>query len=157
MDSAASGAVAVADPVEGGDVGDELAGGESGRHRLVLGHERQPGVHPAVGDAGRRRRTLTEPCFSEASPAIARIIVVLPAPLGPSSPVIPAPNEQLTSDRATFCPNHTDASRTSTVGSATNAGSSPTDAAEAATPCSSVPLRWRRELLAALAHRSNHR
>ena len=54
---------------------------------------------------------------------MARISVVLPAPFGPSSPVTPGPNEQLSSDSATFGPNHTDTSVTSTVASATNAGS----------------------------------
>ena len=54
---------------------------------------------------------------------MARISVVLPAPFGPSSPVTPGPNEQLSSDSATFGPNHTDTPRPSTVASATNAGS----------------------------------
>ena len=49
--------------------------------------------------------------------------VVLPAPFGPSRPVTPGPNEQLSSDRATFCPNHTETVSTSTVASATKAGS----------------------------------
>ena len=55
---------------------------------------------------------------------MARMSVVLPAPLGPSRPVTPGPNEQDSSDRATLGPNHTDTSVTSTVGSATKAGSS---------------------------------
>ena len=57
-------------------------------------------------------------------PVIARIRVVLPAPFGPSSPVTPGPNEQLSSDSATLAPNHTETSSTSTVGVAANAGSS---------------------------------
>ena len=56
-------------------------------------------------------------------PVIARISVVLPAPFGPSRPVTPGPNEQLSSDSATFCRNHTDTLSTVTVASATNAGS----------------------------------
>ena len=55
---------------------------------------------------------------------MARISVVLPAPLGPSRPVTPGPNEQLSSDRATLGPNHTERSRTWTVASVANAGSS---------------------------------
>ena len=39
---------------------------------------------------------------------MARISVVLPAPLGPSRPVTPGPNEQLSSDSATLGPNHTE-------------------------------------------------
>jgi hypothetical protein len=39
---------------------------------------------------------------------MARIRVVLPAPLGPSSPLTPGPNEHVSSDSATFGPNHTD-------------------------------------------------
>ena len=46
---------------------------------------------------------------------MARISVVLPAPLGPSRPVTPGPNEQLSSDSATFGPNQTERSVTSTV------------------------------------------
>ena len=57
-------------------------------------------------------------------PVIARISVVLPAPFGPSRPVTPGPNEQLSSDSATFCRNHTDTLSTVTVASSTNAGSS---------------------------------
>ena len=56
-------------------------------------------------------------------PVIARINVVLPAPFGPRRPVTPGPNEQLSSDSATFGPNHTDTSVISTVGSGANAGS----------------------------------
>ena len=55
---------------------------------------------------------------------MARMSVVLPAPFGPSRPVTPGPNEQLSSDSATFWPNHTETSPTSTVASVTNAGSS---------------------------------
>ena len=63
---------------------------------------------------------------------MARMRVVLPAPLGPSRPVTPAPKLQLSSDSATFCPNHTDTSLATTVASATKAGSSAAAAAEAA-------------------------
>ncbi len=56
----------------------------------------------------------TVPWLTPTSPVIARISVVLPAPLGPSRPVTPGPNEQLSSDSATFGPNHTDTSTTST-------------------------------------------
>ena len=52
----------------------------------------------------------------------------------------PGPNEQLSSESATFWPNHTETSSTSTLGSATNAGSV-VDIGETA----------------ALAHRSTHR
>ena len=48
--------------------------------------------------------------------------VVFPAPLGPSNPAIPGPNEQLTSETATFWPNHFDTAVTSTVGAETWAG-----------------------------------
>ena len=37
-----------ATPVEVGDVAHELPGGEPGRHRLVLGHQRHPAVHLPV-------------------------------------------------------------------------------------------------------------
>ena len=50
-------------------------------------------------------------------PVIARMSVVLPAPLGPSRPVTPGPNEQLSSDSATFCRNQTDTLATVTVAS----------------------------------------
>ena len=66
----------------------------------------------------------TVPWLTPTRPVIARISVVLPAPFGPSRPVTPGPNEQLSSDSATFGPNHTDTSATSTVASAANAGSS---------------------------------
>ena len=46
----------------------------------------------------------TAPWLTPTSPVIARISVVLPAPLGPSRPVTPGPNEQLSSERATFGP-----------------------------------------------------
>ena len=55
---------------------------------------------------------------------MARMRVVFPAPFGPRRPVTPAPNEQLSSESATFCPNHTDTSLATTIGLATNAGSS---------------------------------
>jgi hypothetical protein len=65
----------------------------------------------------------TAPWLTPSSPVIARIRVVLPAPLGPSNPVTPGPNEQLSSDSATLGPNHTETSVTSTVASVTKAGS----------------------------------
>ena len=73
------------------------------------------GTRPTVACTRRSRRgsrpsTRTVPWLTAASPAIARISVVLPAPFGPSRPVTPGPNEQLSSDRATFCPNHTETS-----------------------------------------------
>jgi hypothetical protein len=40
--------VAVGDAVEVGDVADELAGSEAGRHGLVLRHQRHPGMHLPV-------------------------------------------------------------------------------------------------------------
>ena len=42
--------------------------------------------------------------------------VVLPAPFGPSRPVIPGPNEQETLETATFWPNHLEISVISMVG-----------------------------------------
>ena len=42
------GRVAVGDAVEVGDVAHELARGEPGRHRFVLGHEREPAEHLAI-------------------------------------------------------------------------------------------------------------
>ena len=65
-------------------------------------------------------------------PVMARISVVLPAPLGPRRPVTPGPNEQLSSDRATFWPNHTDTRSATTVASATKAGSRPSGPRRAA-------------------------
>ena len=56
--------------------------------------------------------------------------VVLPAPLGPSKPVRPGPNEQLTWDTATFCPNHFETSVASTVASSTQAGDDVTSASD---------------------------
>ena len=56
-------------------------------------------------------------------PEIIRNSVVLPAPFGPSTPVMPGPNEQVTSETATLVPNHFETPATSTVGSATKAGS----------------------------------
>ena len=102
--------------VQSGDVADELAGGE---HRRAPPRPRAP----APGTAGPRgpsggcaRATRTVPVFGPSSPVIARMSVVLPAPFGPSRPVTPGPNEQLSSDSATFGPNHTETSSTSTVG-----------------------------------------
>ena len=54
---------------------------------------------------------MTVPVLGPMRPVIARISVVLPAPFGPSRPVTPGPNEQLSSDSATFGPNHTETSR----------------------------------------------
>src|SRR5712671_4468942 len=65
----------------------------------------------------------TVPWLTLTRPVIARISVVLPAPLGPSRPVTPGPNEQLSSDNATFCRNHTETLLTVTVASGANAGS----------------------------------
>ena len=73
---------------------------------------------------GSRPSTRTRPVFTPIRPVMARMSVLLPAPLGPSSPVTPGPNEQASSDSATFWPNQTDAWSTSTVASATKAGSS---------------------------------
>ena len=44
-----------------------------------------------------------------------RSSVVFPAPFGPSRPVTPGSNESVTSDNATFWPNHFDTARASTV------------------------------------------
>ena len=49
--------------------------------------------------------------------------VVFPAPFGPSRPVRPGPNEQVTAETATFNPNHFETSVTVTVASSTMAGS----------------------------------
>ena len=46
------------------------------------------------------------PTEGDSKPASTLSRVVLPAPLGPSSPVTPGPKEQRTSETATFCPNH---------------------------------------------------
>ena len=46
----------------------------------------------------------TVPWLTSMRPVIARMSVVLPAPFGPSRPVTPGPNEQLSSDSATFWP-----------------------------------------------------
>ena len=56
------------------------------------------------------------------SPAIILKSVVFPAPLGPSNPVIPGPNEQETLETATFWPNHLEISLISMVGLGTKAG-----------------------------------
>ena len=73
---------------------------------------------PARGSAGprgrsadRTPRTRTAPVLGPTSPVMARMSVVLPAPFGPRRPVTPGPNEQLSSDRATLGPNHTERSR----------------------------------------------
>ena len=108
---AASRRVAVGDAVQVGDVAHELARGQPGRHGLVLGHERHAARAPGGRGAGRGRSTRTVPWLTPTSPVMARISVVLPAPFGPSRPVTPGPNEQLSSDSATFCPNHTETSR----------------------------------------------
>src|SRR3954471_16274567 len=72
---------------------------------------------------GSRPSIRTVPWLTPTRPVIARISVVLPAPFGPSNPVTPGPNEQLSSDRATLGPNHTDTLEISTVASLANAGS----------------------------------
>ena len=107
---------AIGDPAQVGAVAHELARREPGRHGLVLGHERQVAGARRGRGAGRGRRRRTRPWLTPIVPVIARISVVLPAPLGPSSPVTPGPNEQLSSDSATLAPNHTETSSTSTVG-----------------------------------------
>ena len=48
LGSAASGALAIGDAVEVGDVADELSSGEPGGHGLVLGHQRHARVHLAI-------------------------------------------------------------------------------------------------------------
>src|SRR2546423_5045160 len=68
--------------------------------------------------------THTCPAETEVSPVMARISVVFPAPLGPSSPVTPGPNEHDSSESATLGPKKTDTPEQTTVGSGTNAGSS---------------------------------
>ena len=87
--SAVVGRVPVGDAVEVGDVAHELAGGEPGRHRFVLGHERQRAVHTSRSRRGSRPSTRTVPWLTPIRPVIARISVVLPAPFGPSRPVTP--------------------------------------------------------------------
>ena len=104
----AVGRVAVGDAVQLGDVAHELPGGEPGRHGLVLGHQRHRARARCGRGGGRGRRRARVPWLTPTSPVIARISVVLPAPFGPSRPVTPGPNEQLSSDSATFGPNHTD-------------------------------------------------
>ncbi len=71
---------------------------------------------------GSRPSTVTVPVEGVSSPTTMRRRVVFPAPLGPSRPVTPGPNEQVRSDTATFCPNHFDTWRISMVGSATQEG-----------------------------------
>ena len=112
----------IGDAVEVGDVADELARGEPARHRFVLRYQREPAEHLAIA-AGVAAFDRTLPWLTSMRPVIARISVVLPAPLGPSRPVTPGPNEQLSSDSATFWRNHTDTLSTVTVASSTNAGS----------------------------------
>src|SRR5437773_1626091 len=68
--------------------------------------------------------THTWPTETETRPVTARISVVLPAPFGPNRPVTPGPNEHESSESATFGPKNTDTPDTTTVGWATNAGSS---------------------------------
>ena len=86
-----SGALAVGDAVEVGDVAHELARGEPGRAPL-----RPRGPAPARRNTSRSRRgsrpsMRTVPWLTSMRPVIARISVVLPAPLGPSRPVTPGP------------------------------------------------------------------
>src|SRR5690606_8663022 len=67
--------------------------------------------------------TETLPSDGRMSPVMTRRSVVLPAPFGPSRPVMPGPNEHDTSDTATFVPNHFDTPCTITVGCVVRAGS----------------------------------
>ena len=98
------GRAAVGDAVQVGDVADELARGQAARAPprprarapSRRGHRRSR--------RGSRPSTRTVPWLTSIRPVMARISVVLPAPFGPSRPVTPGPNEQLSSDRATFWP-----------------------------------------------------
>ena len=111
VSSARSTARRVGDAVQVGDVADELAGGEHRRHRFVLRHQRERRWTSRSRARIAAERRVTVPWFRPMRPVIARMSVVLPAPLGPSRPVTPGPNEQLSSDSATFWPNHTETSR----------------------------------------------
>ena len=62
----------------------------------------------AMSERGFRPSTVTEPLDGRAKPHIIRSKVDLPAPLGPSRAVTPAPMLKLTSDTATKSPNHLD-------------------------------------------------
>ena len=115
---------AVGDAVQVGHVGAQLAGRQAAGDRFVLGHRGRAARTPSGCRRGDRPSTTTVPWLTGIRPVMARIRVVLPAPFGPSRPVTPAPKEQLSSDSATFWPNHTDTSVATTVASATNAGSS---------------------------------
>src|SRR5665811_838062 len=64
------------------------------------------------GSTPRRR---TNPSEGRTRPVSMRSNVVLPAPFGPSRPVTPGPKPQLTSETATFCPNHLERLLASTV------------------------------------------
>ena len=63
------------------------------------------------------------PADGDRRPASTLNSVVLPAPLGPSSPVTPGPKEQLTSETATFWPNHFERLVATTVASETSRAS----------------------------------
>ena len=117
------GSVARRDPVEVGDVLDEAPGAEPRRAPPRPRAPAPSGCGRCRSRRGSRPSTRTAPWLTPTRPVIARISVVLPAPFGPSRPVTPGPNEQLSSERATFGPNHTDTSATSTVASGANAGS----------------------------------
>ena len=60
--------------------------------------------------------TVTVPLDGRAKPHIIRSKVDLPAPLGPSSAVTPAPMLKLTSDTATKSPNHFETLAACTMG-----------------------------------------
>ena len=116
---------AVGDAVQVGDVGAELAGRQAARAPLRP-RARAPGArYTDRSRRGERPSTTTLPWLTGMRPVMARIRVVLPAPFGPSRPGdARRRSEQLSSDSATFWPNHTDTSVATTVASATKAGSS---------------------------------
>src|SRR5690606_28452213 len=90
-------------------------------------------------------KTDTVPSDGRIMPVIIRSSVVFPAPFGPSSPVIPGPNEHDTSDTATLVPNHFDTPFTLTVGVAERAGSRAGAAASVVairTPSDTCDAQW---------------
>ena len=80
---------------------------------------------------GSTPSTVIAPSEGRSNPHTMRSSVVLPAPLGPSRPVRPGPNEHERSETATFCPNHFETSVTSMVAPAEKAGPEVTPPASA--------------------------
>ena len=93
---------AVGPLLEHGHVVDEREGGETAGEAELLWLVPQPAPHvrAASGSIGSRPSSRTEPSSGRSTVAMTRSIVVLPAPFGPSSPVMPGPSSRSTSSSA---------------------------------------------------------